>query len=137
MWILSLPGILLLYMYNYVFNCCTLMFTSSMCSILAATFRVDAPILFCVGCSLFLGYRIFSKSMFISKLYCSFTILSLSLQNSMLKVDSNINVFHYVILKQLYALLFSDLSYYYERLEAILKSYINNTCICINLFFIV
>lgn len=75
--------------------------------------------------------------MFISKLNCSFTILSLSLQNSMLKVDSNINVFHYVILKQLYALLFSDLSYYYERLEAILKSYINNTCICINLFFIV
>lgn len=75
--------------------------------------------------------------MFISKLYCSFTILSLSLQNSMLKVDSNINVFHYVILKQLYALLFSDLSYYYERLEAILKSYIYNTCICINLFFIV
>lgn len=68
------------------------MFTSSMCSIPVATFHVDAPILFCMGCSLFSGYRIEHQCLYQNH-DCSFRILSTNLQMSMLKVASNIDVY--------------------------------------------
>lgn len=81
------------------------------------------PLYFVWGVPYFQDIEYLGRQCLYQNYDCSFTILSLSFRNSMLKVESNINVFYFVILKQLYALSFSDLSYYYERLETILKSY--------------
>lgn len=90
--------------YNYVFNCCILMFTSSMCSIPAATFHVDAPILFCMECSLFSGYRLIWTSMFISKSWLFLQNLINQFANVHVKGCKQYWCLYFVNLKQLHCI---------------------------------
>lgn len=80
------------------------MFTSSMCSIPAATFHVDAPILFCMECSLFSGYRIIRTSMFISKSWLFLQNLINQFANVHVKGCKQYWCLYFVNLKQLHCI---------------------------------